>query len=81
MFNFSRGRVTWGIGNLTGLLEELFPDAVRCGVLTGLDGHGEGRVLLQDTQTKASDSLTHSLAVLLDGEKRTGKVQDLIECR
>lgn len=81
MFHFSRGRVTWGIGNLTGLLEELLPDAVRCGVLTGLDGHGEGRVLLHDTQTKASDSLTHSLAVLLDGEKRTGKLQDLMECR
>lgn len=43
-------------GNLTGFLEELFPDTVRCGVLTCLDGHGEGRVLLEETQIKASDT-------------------------
>lgn len=59
-------------GNLTGFLEELFPDAVRCGVLTGLDSYRKGRVLLEDTQIKATDSLRHSLAVVLDMRREAG---------
>lgn len=58
-------------GNLTSFLEELFPDAVRSRVLTGFDGHREGRVLLEDTWIKASDSLTISQVVLWIGKKNS----------
>ena len=42
-------------GALTRFLEELLPDAVRRGVLTRLDGHRQGRVLLDKAQRTIED--------------------------